>query len=34
MDVKCVGPDGGLVAIVHYQGPDLPMPIRRVFAGG
>ena len=34
MDVKCVGPDGRLVAVVLYEGPDELMPIRRVFAGG
>jgi tRNA pseudouridine55 synthase len=31
-DVKLVGADGGLVAVVRYEGPGGAMPIRRVFA--
>jgi tRNA pseudouridine55 synthase len=31
-DVKLVDEDGGLVAVVRYEGPGEPMPIRRVFA--
>jgi tRNA pseudouridine55 synthase len=31
-DVKLVGGEGGLVAVVRYEGPEAPMPIRRVFA--
>jgi len=31
-DVKLVGENGGLVAVVRYEGPGHVMPIRRVFA--
>ena len=30
-DVKLVDPDGVLVAVVRYEGPEVSMPIRRVF---
>jgi tRNA pseudouridine55 synthase len=33
-DVKLVDPEGRLVAVVRYEGPDEPMPIHRVFACG
>ena len=33
-DIKLVGPGGDLVAVVRYEGPRRPMPIRRVFSRG
>jgi tRNA pseudouridine55 synthase len=33
-DVKLVDSEGRLVAVVSYEGPDVPMPLRRVFTRG